>query len=218
MGSAPEPTSTPTLFVPIKPGAPSTPAPAAAPAPVSTPTLFVPSDIPAPAVQATGETVDLIPPPEPEPTPLLRLPHPKCAADAHGFFLGDGEFHSTKHIAIPAKRRSRVSRISANQPICARARSNEPRPDTDRGSGSRPGSGTYSKHRALLWAHAHASPLLHHDRACCDASCANAAQTFRAGARSPDGQPVANQLLGGPSYRATRSQHGDSDRLGLFQP
>lgn len=65
---------TPTLFVPVKPGeVVATPVPA--PGPMATPTLFVPSDIPAPAIQATGETIDLIPEPQAAPvssTPVLQ--------------------------------------------------------------------------------------------------------------------------------------------------
>lgn len=63
------PQPTPPLFVPVKPGQPALPTPDAA-LPGSTPTLFVPSDIPPPAIQATGETIDLIPEATPTPIPV----------------------------------------------------------------------------------------------------------------------------------------------------
>jgi len=65
------PASTPSLFVPVKPGAP-TPTPAPTPAPAATPTMFIPSDLPPPAVQATGETLDLVPEAVPVATPIPR--------------------------------------------------------------------------------------------------------------------------------------------------
>lgn len=52
--------------------------------PVSTPTLFVPSDIPAPAIQATGETIDLIPDPGPISQPLGPIPTQSAAPLAPG--------------------------------------------------------------------------------------------------------------------------------------
>lgn len=52
--------ATPPLFVPIKPGQPVIPQ-ATGPVSEDAPPLFVPSDIPPPAIQATGETVDMIP-------------------------------------------------------------------------------------------------------------------------------------------------------------
>jgi len=66
------PQATPPLFVPVKPGQPA-PTPQAQPVPASTPTLFVPSDIPPPAIQATGETIDLIPEAVPASTPITTL-------------------------------------------------------------------------------------------------------------------------------------------------
>lgn len=90
--SAPAPTSTPSLFVPVRPGAP-TPTPAPTPAAAATPTMFIPSDLPAPAVQATGETVDIIPQAipvakpvtkaQPTPTPVRRSsPMPQTLSTA----------------------------------------------------------------------------------------------------------------------------------------
>ncbi len=87
MPQPPVPQATPPLFVPIKPSA-STPMPVstplpitgpATPAPASTPSFFVPADIPPPAIQATGETLDLIP--ESEPTPNLA-PQPSSSSPA----------------------------------------------------------------------------------------------------------------------------------------
>jgi len=76
------PTAAPSLFVPVKPGTPppaigqqipTSPVPAmpVSPSaiPSATPMMFVPNDIPAPAVQATGETLDLIP--DAGPTPVI---------------------------------------------------------------------------------------------------------------------------------------------------
>ena len=73
----PQPQVTPPLFVPVKPGLVE-PTPDLAPVPVATPILFVPSDIPPPAIQATGETLDLIPEaiPTPYPTPVPIAPTP----------------------------------------------------------------------------------------------------------------------------------------------
>ncbi len=78
----PTPQPTPPLFVPIKPGQPD-PTPELAPIPAATPAMFVPSDIPPPAIQASGETVDIIPeavPPvaiaTPVPVPSTRLTQP----------------------------------------------------------------------------------------------------------------------------------------------
>ncbi len=65
------PTAAPSLFLPVKPGV-STPTPIPTPTPGATPAMFIPSDIPAPAVQATGETLDLIP--DAGPVPSLGQP------------------------------------------------------------------------------------------------------------------------------------------------
>lgn len=71
--AVPTPQATPPLFVPIKPGQAS-PTPDIVPLPGSTPTLFIPSDIPPPAIQATGETVDLVPETIQVPGPVPVVP------------------------------------------------------------------------------------------------------------------------------------------------